>query len=94
MIDRYITINRLLRGITTRCHDAVTAGDYETSGLAEGLVTEYIQRDVRDLLHAWPPDVNNAYVKRISQRLAQKDKGAISEVLAELIPELEDQIDK
>jgi uncharacterized protein (TIGR02391 family) len=94
MIDRYITINRLLRGITKRCHDAVAAGDYETSGMAEALVTEYIQRDVRDLLHAWPPDLNSAYVKRIGQRVAQKDKGAFSEVLAELVPELEDQIDR
>jgi uncharacterized protein (TIGR02391 family) len=69
------------------------ADDYESDGLAPAMILDYIQRDVRDLLQVWPPDLDNDYVRRIGRRAAQKDKSAVSEILSELLPEVEDQID-
>jgi uncharacterized protein (TIGR02391 family) len=93
MVKRYIAINRLLRSLATRCRDAVEAETYDEGGIAIGVISGYLQRDVRDILHVWPFDLESAYVKQIGQRASQKDIKAIQEILSDLLPEVEEQVD-
>jgi uncharacterized protein (TIGR02391 family) len=92
MIDKYVAINRYLRTIATRCRDASDGelGMLHDGDYVEGLIAEYIQRDVRDLLHAWPVDLEDALVKEMGQRAQQ---GGYREILTDLLPRIEDQVD-
>ena len=71
MIDRYVALNRHLRTIATRCRDAIDADAYDDKGYVQGLIADYVQRDVRDILHAWPVDLENAVVRQIGQQVGQ-----------------------
>lgn len=95
MIDKYVAINRLLRAIATRCRDAIDAGSYDDNGYVEAVIADYVQRDVRDLLHAWPVDLENALVKQIGQQAGQtgRDRGTFQGILTDLLPRVEDQVD-
>jgi uncharacterized protein (TIGR02391 family) len=95
MIDKYVALNRHLRAIATRCRDAIEAESYDDNGYVQGVIVDYVQRDVRDLLHAWPVDLDNIVVRQIGQRVGET--GLKSEtfqaILTDLLPRVEDQVD-
>ncbi|MEW6441877.1 MAG: TIGR02391 family protein [bacterium] len=96
MIDKYIAINRHLRAIAARCRDAIESQSYDDNGYVVGVVTDYIQRDVRDLLHAWPVDLDTAMVREIGQRVRNSNgkQDSLQEILTDVLPTAEDQIDE
>ena len=87
MIDRYVALNRHLRTIATRCRDAIDADAYDDKGYVQGLIADYVQRDVRDILHAWPVDLENTMV-RWGQPVRQTGlkRETFQEVLTDLLP--------
>ena len=95
MFDKYISANRLLRAITARCNDALQLSSYDSHGYVEGTIADYIKRDVRDLLRVWPPDLDNAIVKKIAERFqgSSYDTDTFQELVNDLLPSLEDAVD-
>lgn len=93
MVKNYIAINRLLRSLATRCRDGIDAETYDADGLSAGVISEYVQRDIRDILRLWPFDLESTYVKQIGERASQGDVGAFRGILSDLLPMVEDQVD-
>lgn len=92
MLNDYIRINRLLRAIDARCRDALDARIED--GDAQGLIGEYISRDVRDALQAWPADLEDSEVRQIGRRADQAaDRVAFETILSDLLPRVEDKLD-
>ena len=50
MVEKYISINRLLRAIAARCGDGIGACQFNSDSYVQATIGEYIKRDVRDLL--------------------------------------------
>jgi len=95
MFDKYISANRLLRAITARCNDALQSSSYDSHGYVEATIADYIKRDVRDLLRVWPPDLDNATLKKVAGRFqgSSYDTNTFQELVKDLLPSLEDAVD-
>ncbi|HYW46683.1 MAG TPA: TIGR02391 family protein [Bryobacteraceae bacterium] len=92
MVKNYISINRRLRSLASLCRDAVESEPHDNGLILPG-ISDYVQRDVRDILRVWPFDLESAYIKQIGQRAGQKDLKAFQEILSDLLPQVEDQVD-
>jgi len=95
MFDKYISANRLLRAITARCNDALQVSSFDSHGYVEGTIADYIKRDVRDLLRIWPPELDNAYVKKIAEpfQSSNYDTNTFQTLISDLLPHVEDSLD-
>lgn len=95
MFDKYISANRLLRAIAARCNDALQLSSFDSHGYAEGAIADYIKRDVRDLLRIWPPELDNAYVKKIAEPFQNSnyDTNTFQSLISDLLPQVEDSLD-
>lgn len=95
VVSKYVTLNRHLRSIAAKCWDAIEAASYDENGYVQGIVSDYVQRDIRDLLHSWPADLENGLVKQMRQLVGQAGSKAdtFREVVTELLPRIEDQVD-
>lgn len=93
LIDKYVAINRFLRAIAARCRDGIDAAQSGESGYTEAVIADYIGRDVRDLVYTWPVDLDIALVKQIEQHATRGNSDAFREILTDLLPQVEDQVD-
>jgi uncharacterized protein (TIGR02391 family) len=95
MFENYISINRLLRSITTRCRDAIELSGHDSNGYVQGTIGDYIKRDVRDVLRLWPPDLSDANLQKVSEcfERSRYDRKQFEEVLNNLLPRIEDALD-
>jgi uncharacterized protein (TIGR02391 family) len=95
MIDKYVAINRHLRAIAVRFRDAIESESYDDQGHVADVIADYIQRDVRDLLHAWPVDLENSLVRQIGERVRDTagKRDTFQNILTDLLPRVEDQVD-
>ncbi len=85
----YITINRHLRALRERITDIQSVHDND--GYAEGCITDYIQRDLRELRLTWPEKIDDAVLRTMENILsAQKTDWW---ALRQSVSEAEDQID-
>lgn len=93
MIERYISINRLLRAIHSRCQDGMDAERIGVDGFAQGAIADYIRRDVRELHRLWPADLNRNILTDIAEKTKSANHDSFMEIVTNLLPHAEDQID-
>lgn len=82
----YITINRHLRAMRERIADA-----HDADGYAEGCITDYINRDLRELRLVWPEGMDDAQLANMEQVFTQGKTDWWS--LRQAVSEAEDALD-
>jgi uncharacterized protein (TIGR02391 family) len=94
MIDRYIAINRLLRGLHARCQDGMAAERIRTDGYAQNTISGYIARDVRDLERIWPRELGSRLLDDVRQAAAEANHDAYYRIVNDFLPDIEDRVDE
>src|SRR5262245_1827378 len=93
MIEKYIALNRLLRGLHARCQDGVDAEPVGTDGYAQAAISEYVLRDVRDMERIWPRELGSRVLDEIRDAARQGTPEGFQRIVSEILPEVEDRID-
>ncbi|MGP9799542.1 TIGR02391 family protein [Rheinheimera sp. NSM] len=85
----YITINRHLRALRERISDLT--GVHDADGYAEGCISDYIQRDLRELRLIWPEGISNDVLDAMDSIIAEQKIDGWE--LRKLASAAEDQLD-
>ncbi len=93
VLDRYIEINRLIRGLYWICHEGIDAEIAQAGAYAECIIADVLKRDVRDIRRLWPEDLAQDELTKIEDVLPSLDANAYRSVVTEFIPDLADRID-
>jgi uncharacterized protein (TIGR02391 family) len=93
MIDRYISLNRLLRALHARCQDGLDAERIGADGYAQGAISEYIARDVRDIERIWPRELGSQLLEQARTAAREGTRDAFQRIVSELLPDIEDRLD-
>jgi uncharacterized protein (TIGR02391 family) len=94
MMDRYISIIRLLRALRSRADDGADAESFGADGYAQAVIGEYICRDVRDLRRMWPTDLDSGLLDRAVECGEARDRDAFHHLRSNILPQLEDSVDE
>lgn len=92
MTSQYITINRLLRSIASKCWDGVDAERMSSDGYASIIVWSYIQREVAALARLWPDELDRAPLAAL-ETCAAEGTERYEDLAQNLLPPLSDAID-
>ncbi len=94
MKEMYIQCNRIIRSIHALLKEMEQAYNYESDGIAVGCLSSVFNRQLGDLKRVWPNDLDDEIIHEIGATLAQKMPDSLWKIGQELLPDLEDSIDK
>lgn len=93
MIQKYIALNRALRGLHATIRELIDAYFHEGEGFATGSLISILVRSLSDLEHIWPAGLDNSHIGEIGRLIATRDGAELWKVVEELIPKVENAID-
>lgn len=85
----YIIPNRHLRAMRERIADAHDAQN--SDGYAEGCISDYVKRDLRELRLIWPEGMDDAVLKNMDRIMSERETDWWT--LRQAVSEAEDQLD-
>jgi uncharacterized protein (TIGR02391 family) len=90
MIDKYVTLNRILRAIASATREMIEAERYDENGYSVGVLTDVISRSLSDLKALWPTELDNTAIYDAGAALG---KGKAHDISGVYLPLLEDALD-
>lgn len=93
MIEKYIALNRSLRGLQANTRELMDAHFHEGEGFATASLAGVLVRCLSDLERLWPAGIDASAIGEIRELITTNDYQALWKVVEELIPKLEDAID-
>ena len=92
-MQRYIDINRILRGLAVKAWDGIDAGQYSDE-YTTGTIRDYIHRDIRDLKRVWPAELLQEGFDEIVELANKGDVHSFREIASTHLPKIEDALDE